>query len=177
MVNSNKTTDPQHELLTEVDDNNNVIGSISRQDAHNNPSKFYRTIMVLVKNQNDEILIQKRSSTKDLYPNCWDLSVGGHVSYGNTYEETAVRELHEELGINTTKKDLILRGEVLVSLPNSNEFFNVFEYTLKETDHINLNTTEINSIKWLNLESLKKSIENNELEWYPRPIQIINKLY
>ena len=132
----NMTTDPQGELLIQVDENNIVIGSIQRGLAHESSGIFYRTIYVLVINGNDEVLIHKRSETKDLYPNCWDLSVGGHVNYQDSYEETAARELREELGLEVFEEDLLSKGEVLVKLPNSGEFFNVYEYHLKSGDKI-----------------------------------------
>ena len=117
-----QTTDPQNEQLTQVDKHNNVIGGVSRGVAHSTPGIYYRTIFILVKNDKNEILIQKRSPSKDLYPNCWDLSVGGHVNFDKSYVETAVRELKEELGIEASEKDFILKGEVLVKLRNQMNF-------------------------------------------------------
>lgn len=172
-----QTTDPQDELLTEVDQNNNVIGPIARKIAHNAPQKFYRTIAVLVFNDQNQVLLQQRSATKDLYPNCWDLSVGGHVDFGQTYEETATKELGEELGVKVTSADLKNRGEVLVKLPNSNEFFNVFEYKLKADDKLTLEEKEVSSIKWMSLKEIIDSINNQTIEWYPRPLQILTKFY
>lgn len=172
-----QTTDPQGELLTEVDERNQVIGSISRGEAHERPGVFYRTIYVLVKNDRGEVLVQKRSSTKDLYPDCWDLSVGGHVNFGKTYEETAARELGEEVGLKVTEEDLVRRGEVLVKLPNSGEYFNVFEYNLKPNETITVSQEEIGDTKWMTIEEIKKSMEDGSMKWYPRPEQTITALY
>ena len=172
-----KTTDLQTEVLTQVDYKNQIIGKISRSIAHNSPDKFYRTIYVIVKDRQNKILLQKRSSTKDLYPNCWDLSVGGHVEYGDSYLQTAVRELHEELGIKTSEDKLNLKGDVLVKLPNSNEFFNVFEYILEPNDTIKLSADEIDDSKWILIEELKESIAKKSLKCYPRPEQVIAAMY
>lgn len=171
------TTDPQDELLTEVDQNNKVIGHIKRRVAHKSPNKFYRTISVFVKNNKNEFLWQKRSQTKDTYPNCWDYSVGGHVDFGKSYRQTAIRELKEELGIITTTKKLKFIGKVLVRLPKSNEFFYVFEYSLKLQDKVKIEKDEVSKIMWASIESIKKSIKYKELLWYPRPIQIIKALF
>lgn len=171
------TTDLQNELLTQVDKENIVIGPIPRGVAHTLKDAYYRTIYVLVKNEEDEILLQKRSATKDLYPNCWDLSVGGHVVYGDSYDETALRELREELGITAKLKDTIKKGEVLVSLPNSNEYFYVYEYRLKASDEIQLASVEIAEVKWLGIDKIKMEMKDKNLLWYPRPIQVINFLY
>ncbi|MBU2592613.1 MAG: NUDIX domain-containing protein [Patescibacteria group bacterium] len=171
------TTDPQEELLTEVNSNNEVIGSISREVAHNSPDKIYRTIFVVVKDKTNKILLQKRSSTKDLYPDCWDLSVGGHVNYGKSYLETAVKELEEELGIVTPAKELKFVGEVLVKLPTSNEFFHVFEYKLKPKDNIKLETNEVSKTIWMSIGQVKKTMQQQKLKWYARPLQVIKALY
>jgi len=170
-------TDSQEELLTQVDQNNKVIGGIERGKAHASKEICYRTIFVLVINEKNEVLLQKRSPTKDLYPNCWDLSVGGHVAYGDSYEVTALRELDEELGIKADMNELIDKGKVLVTLPSSNEFFEVFEYSLKKTDSINFAAEEVAEIRWLSLDKIKESMKNMTLSWYARPIQIINALY
>jgi isopentenyldiphosphate isomerase len=171
------TTDPQDEQLIQVDERNKIVGPVSRGVAHDTIGIFYRTIYVLVKNDKDEVLIQKRSSTKDLFPNCWDISVGGHVKFGKSYVETAVREMYEELGIQAKETDLILKGEVLVKLSKSNEFFNVFEYKLKPNQSITIEDNEISNISWLTIESIKKSMSDKSLVWYARPEQVISALY
>jgi len=176
-MSNKKTTDPQSELLTKVDKNNMVIGSIPRGVAHKSPDIIYRTIFVVVKNDKDKVLLQKRSSTKDLYPDCWDLSVGGHVNFGKSYIETAVQELKEELGIKASAKELNFIGEVLVKLPASNEFFHVFEYTLKPTDKIQLEADEVSNTKWMSINEIKESMQQQKLKWYPRPTQVIKALY
>ena len=45
------------------------------------------------------VLLQRRVASKDVYPDCWDLSVGEHLQPGETYEQAAHRGLAEELGI------------------------------------------------------------------------------
>jgi len=172
-----KTTDSQEELLTQVDENNTIIGGISRGIAHNTPGIFYRTIYILVFNDKNQVLLQKRSSTKDLYPSCWDLSVGGHVNLGDSYLETAIREIKEEVSIYATKDDLFFKGEVLVKLPSSGEYFYVYEYKLKPTDKITASIEEINQIQWMSIDDIKKSMSSKSLKWYPRPEQTISALY
>lgn len=172
-----ETTDPQDELLTQVDEHNRVIGSINRKAAHETPGVYYRTIYVLVINDKGEVLIQRRSVTKDLYPNCWDLSVGGHVNFGKSYEETASRELEEELRLKNTEKDLTYKGEVLVRLPMSGEFFHVYEYRLKSGESVTASTEEVSKTDWMTMEAIKASMATRSLQWYPRPEQVIAALY
>ena len=171
------TTDSQEELLTQTDSANNVIGPLGRKIAHNSGGKYYRTIYVLVFNKQGEMLLQKRSPTKDLYPNCWDISVGGHVNFGDTYEDTAVRELKEELGIKANIEELEYLKEVLVKLPNSNEFFHVYKYTLKNSDTLKLESKEVSDIKWQPLLNVMESIKQNHDQWYTRPTQVLTSIY
>lgn len=53
-----------------------------------------------------DVLLQKRSSTKDSFPDCYDISSAGHVQAGCDYLESALRELKEELGIEACAQDL-----------------------------------------------------------------------
>ncbi|MBQ7063945.1 MAG: NUDIX domain-containing protein [Firmicutes bacterium] len=46
-----------------------------------------------------EVLLQKRSADKDSFPGRLDTSAAGHLDPGETFDEAAVRELGEELGV------------------------------------------------------------------------------
>jgi isopentenyldiphosphate isomerase len=92
--------DPTEELLTQVtDDDSAILGPVRRKAVHGNPSLIHRAVHVLVVSSDGNLLLQKRSQTKDVQPGKWDTSVGGHVGFGQTYEEAARRESEEELGI------------------------------------------------------------------------------
>lgn len=59
-------------------------------------------------NSKGEVLIQKRSSTKDSYPDLWDISAAGHISSGETMLDGAMREMVEEIGLKDTRpEDLV----------------------------------------------------------------------
>jgi 8-oxo-dGTP pyrophosphatase MutT (NUDIX family) len=60
---------------------------------------IHRACYVLVFNGRRELFVQKRTLTKDIYPGHWDIAAGGVVMAGESYVESAERELHEELGI------------------------------------------------------------------------------
>ncbi|OOO01153.1 MAG: putative Nudix hydrolase YfcD [Chromatiales bacterium USCg_Taylor] len=86
------------ELLDAVDENDHVIGCMSREDIH----KFclrHRAAHVLVFDSKQRLFLQKRSLIKECSPGLWDSSAAGHLSTGETYERCAHRELCEELGV------------------------------------------------------------------------------
>jgi isopentenyldiphosphate isomerase len=59
----------------------------------------HRAVFIAVVNSAGELLIHQRSAMKDLWPSWWDLAVGGVVSAGEGYDDAALRELDEEVGI------------------------------------------------------------------------------
>ncbi len=81
-----------------VDENDTVIGDAPRSEVHGNNLR-HRAVHILIFNGAGELFLQKRSRWKDRHPLLWDSSAAGHVEAGEEYDEAAVRELQEELGV------------------------------------------------------------------------------
>lgn len=88
------------ELFDVVDQNDNVTGQETRDVVHQQ-NLLHRAVHLFVFNKRKELFLQKRSRLKDKHPGVWDSSAAGHLDAGEGYLETAVRELEEELGIQT----------------------------------------------------------------------------
>lgn len=88
----------QKEIVAIVDEQNNVIGAQTRY-AMRLQGLIHRAAYILVFNSSGKIFVQKRTLSKDVYPGYYDVAAGGVVLHGETYEESARRELQEELGI------------------------------------------------------------------------------
>ena len=82
-----------------VDQNDRICGSASRAEVHGN-NLLHRAVHILIFNEAGEVYLQQRSRWKDRHPLKWDSSAAGHVTGGENYDETARRELKEELGID-----------------------------------------------------------------------------
>lgn len=93
---------PAEELVEIVDQNNISIGAVTRAIMRQQ-NLIHRACFILVFNRQGKLFIQKRALGKDMYPGYWDLAAGGVVLVGETYLESAIRELHEELGISGVK--------------------------------------------------------------------------
>jgi isopentenyl-diphosphate Delta-isomerase len=87
---------PKEEYLEIVDEANLVIGIASRFDIHRKAFR-HRSVHVFIFNSRGELYLQHRSPHKDQYPEHWDSSAAGHTDPGESPEETARRELLEEL--------------------------------------------------------------------------------
>jgi len=89
----------QNEIIQIVDADNNEIGSVPRHEMRAR-GLSHRASYILVFNSKGELFVQKRTMTKDIYPGYYDIAAGGVVLAGESYDQSAVRELAEELGIN-----------------------------------------------------------------------------
>ena len=102
------------EIIDIVDINGNPTGeTVDREYAHLN-GVWHRTAHVWLvrrKDDNIQILLQKRSKCKESYPGCYDISSAGHIPAGVDYKASAIRELKEELGIDALEEDLIFCGD------------------------------------------------------------------
>ena len=95
----NPMENPAEEIVQIVDEENREIAAIARglmREQH----LIHRASYILVFNRAGELFVQKRTLSKDVYPGYWDVAAGGVVLAGESYEESAARELEEELGIS-----------------------------------------------------------------------------
>ncbi len=91
------STPDKSEIFDVVDEEDNVIGQATRQEVHAK-KLLHRVSNIFIFNSKGEMLVQKRSQTKDEYPGRFTSSVSGHLDAGETYEEAAHREMQEEIG-------------------------------------------------------------------------------
>ena len=89
---------PADEIVQIVDRDNLITGECPRS-VMRMQMLIHRACFVLVFTGRNELFVQKRTMTKDLYPGHWDIAAGGVVLAGESYETSAERELLEELGV------------------------------------------------------------------------------
>lgn len=90
--------DSEGERFDIVNESDEVVGNRSRRETHAEGLR-HRAVHIFIFNKMGEIFLQRRSRWKDVAPLTWDSSAAGHVDSGCDYDETAPRELREELGI------------------------------------------------------------------------------
>ena len=86
------------ELVDVVDEADQVIGLATRGDIRRRNLR-HRSVYIFVFNPQGQLLVHRRTATKDVFPDHWDLAVGGVVQAEEAYEAAARRELAEEVGI------------------------------------------------------------------------------
>lgn len=89
------------EALVLVDEHDCEIGAQSKQVCHAGEGLLHRAFSIFIFNTRDELLLQRRSAQKPLWPNYWSNTCCSHPRQGETMEEAVRRRLSEELGIRT----------------------------------------------------------------------------
>ena len=154
------------EFFEIVNEDGEVIGQAPRSECHGNPDLLHRVAHVLVFNSAGSLCLQLRPDHKDVQPNKWDTSVGGHVDPGESPEEAAIREMSEELGISCEMEFLyryIWRSEIESELVSTYKC--IYDGPLKPDPY------EIADTRWYSPSEIDQALgsgrftENFELEW------------
>ena len=136
-----------------VDERDVVIGRATRTEVHGDPTLIHRVVHVLVFNSTGRLFLQLRAPDKDVQPNRWDTSVGGHVDAGERYDDAARREMREELGID--------HGELepLYHYLHRNDFESemVRTYSITWDGSVTVDPTEISAGRFWGLEEIEQS--------------------
>ena len=90
------------EIFDICDAEDRVIGQARRADVHAR-NLLHRAVHVWVFRSNGQLVAQRRSASKDQYPNALTSSASGHLDAGEDYLTAAIRELGEELGLRGVK--------------------------------------------------------------------------
>ncbi|MFB7494932.1 NUDIX hydrolase [Streptomyces sp. NPDC056161] len=86
------------EILDIVDEHDRVIGRSPRGEAYARGLR-HRCAFVLARDAAGRIFVHRRTATKLVFPSHHDMFVGGVVGAGESYDDAALREAEEELGV------------------------------------------------------------------------------
>lgn len=165
------------ERIQIVDENDQPIGASTRQEAWAKGS-FYRLVQIVIRDENGNFLLQKRSMKKPLYPGRWTNAASGHVDEGETYEISAPRELKEEIGVDTP---ITFVGKFLVQKKDDrktiNQFNGVFEGRVSKGTKFTLQPEEVSEVKWFTLEDLRESIAKSPSAFTPAMVKAFEEFY
>lgn len=85
------------ESLILVDDDDREIGFHPKAKCHEGQGLLHRAFSVFLFNSKGELLLQKRSAKKSLWPLYWSNSCCSHPRESESVEEAGRRRLYEEL--------------------------------------------------------------------------------
>src|SRR4030095_5302026 len=126
-----------NERFPVVDKNDRILRDASRSQVHAN-NLLHRAVHILIFNPAGEVYLQQRSRWEDRHTLKWDSSAAGHVGATESYDETARRELKEELGIGVPLRKI---SKLSASERTDQEF--IWLYRGEVADNLSPNRTEI----------------------------------
>ena len=152
----------------------------ARSEAHAR-GLCHRTAHIWVlrrENGRIQVLLQKRSAAKDSFPGQYDTSAAGHIQAGDEPLPSALRELHEELGIAARPEALAFIGTFRVQYET--EFYGkpfrdnevVFAYVY---DHpvdaagLTLQKEEVERVDWFDLEEVCEAVRAHDPRFCVEP--------
>ena len=147
-------------------ENGEYSGKIETREKCHKDGLWHKAVALFIINSKDEVLLQKRSEKKKLWPNLWDITAGGHVLAGEFGFEAIIREIKEELGTNITKNDILCLGASISSNVKGeiiNNHFNEYYIVNKDIDisKLVLQPEEVSEVKWFEKNDIIKRINNN----------------
>ena len=154
------------EYFDVLDENGEFTNRVESREECHSKGFWHKAVALYIINSKDQVLLQKRSANKKLWPNLWDMSAGGHVLAGEFGFQAIIREIKEELGTDIEKNDITFIGSstsVNIKKDIINKHFNEYYIVNKDIDisKLKLQEEEVSDIKWFDKEDILARIENN----------------
>ena len=162
------------EYLDLVDEHDEIVGKKHRSEVYAEGLSNFRVVNTFLINADGKLWIPRRSATKRIFPLCLDMSMGGHVSSGETYEQAFKRELNEELRINADQTPWKFLGHLTPKAQGVSAFMNVYEIRTDRAPEYNRN--DFIEYFWLSPNELFAKINNGEKTKEDLPI-LVNYFY
>ena len=133
---------------------------------------FHLQVHVCIFNEQGEMLIQQRQSTKRWYAGLWDYSVGGSAVAGDTSLAAAERETREELGLRVSlagRKPAVTRwyGSII-------DDYYILPLNVVLSD-LHLQREEVQAVRWAGREDILALLA--EGQFCPNPPGMIALLF
>lgn len=144
------------EYLDLYDENRKPIGRRIIRDVDKvEEGNYINIVIVFIENSEGKFLMQKTSERKGSV----FATTGGLVSSEYTPDETIIKEIKEELGLDVKIEELTL----FYTDKRKHSFQDAY-YLKKDIDinKLKLLEEEVEYVKWLSIDEINKLIENNE---------------
>lgn len=154
------------EFFDVLNERGEYIGKIETRKKCHTEGLWHKAVAMFIINSKGQVLLQKRSANKKMWPNMWDITAGGHVLAGEFGFQSIIREAEEELGISLNKNDITFVGSSISTNVQGdivNNHFNEFYIVNKDIDEttLKLQEEEVSEVKWVDKNEIIERIKDN----------------
>lgn len=153
------------ELVDLYDENRLPLGKTAERSGPMGPGEYRMVVHVCVFDRRGRLLIQRRASEKFIWPDLWDVSVGGGVDAGETSRQGAEREFREELGVSLDLGGL--RPAATVNFAGGFDDFYILTRDLP-LEELALQKEEVRAVRWASLEEILDLMDRGRFIPYPK---------
>lgn len=129
------------------------------KERHSLVKDEYRlSCFIWIINDKDEILIEQRTNFTKKFPNMWG-TLGGAALTNEDASTAILRELEEELGIKTNKKDIKFIGSHI----RTNDYVEVFILNTNiDINSLKLQKEEVQNALWVTIKDFEQMINEGK---------------
>lgn len=151
-------------------DDGTITGSTGRAEAHGGKGKLHRAFSVFVFRRNGtELLIQRRSNKKTLFPLLWANTCCSHLREEEESATAGQQRLLEEMGVRCS----LIEGSSFVYRAEDDargseyEFDTILTGDLTQDQEVKADPNEVADWKWVTLTKLGDDIAVNPKQFAP----------
>jgi isopentenyldiphosphate isomerase len=148
------------ELVTLVDEKENPLGPIQISLANSNPQYLHLEVAVIIVDDKRRVLLQKRSATKKVAPSVWTVAAAGHVTWGDSADATANKELVEE--IKLVVSNLVYMFSEKVDLKNESHIVRWYIGKYKSGEIV-IQPREVDDFLWITSDNIDEFAKTNNV--------------
>lgn len=167
MSDPHRIVSSESEQLILVDEHDNEIGYRSKAACHDGEGMMHRAFSLFLFNNEGELLLQKRSAQKRLWPGYWSNSCCSHPRRGESMPTATRRRLTDELNIAAELQHVYhfcyqaLFGEA----GSENELCHV--YLGRVCGDLHPNESEISGVRFIRPDALDNEFLNTPEHFTP----------
>jgi len=161
------------EYIELLDSNNKTTGEKCLKSVAHKNGYYHASVHIWFYTKKGEILIQKRKENKDTFPSLWDVSVAGHITFGESPLLAAIRETKEEIGLTINGNQLKnigtsshknIHSEKLIDHELHHIYVSLLEIDIR---YLSIQKEEVSEIKLISIDAFKMELKNNTDSYVP----------
>ena len=155
------------EELILVDSDDMEVGHLHKDKCHDGEGLLHRAFSLFIFNDAGEVLIQKRSAQKRLWPMYWANTCCSHPRRGESVSDAVQRRLFQELGMHSKPEFLYKFIYHARFEDKGSEHELCWVFAGKSIDPVRANPNEIDEWKFLSRDELNAEIESSPESFSP----------